>query len=62
MNITSFACSPYQTNSYLVETDVMKLGFIVDPGGFVPALVEKAKSDEVDIKYIILSQNKKEIL
>ena len=55
MNMTSFACSPYQTNSYLVETDVMKLGFIVDPGGFVPALVEKAKTDEVDIKYIILT-------
>ena len=55
MNITSFACSPYQTNSYLVETDVMKLGFIVDPCGFVPALVEKAKTDEVDIKYIILT-------
>lgn len=57
MNITSYTCSPYQTNSYLVIEETAKLGFIVDPGGYVPELAKQAKDNDVDIKYIILTHS-----
>ena len=55
MNISSYACSPYQTNSYLLTDEEMGLGIIVDPGGYVPQLTEAARNAGVDIKYIILT-------
>ncbi|MBQ0078865.1 MAG: MBL fold metallo-hydrolase [Eubacterium sp.] len=55
MKITSFACSPYQTNSYLVIDEESKKGFIVDPGGYVPPLTEMVRSEQAEIEYIIIT-------
>lgn len=55
MKITSFACSPYQTNSYLVVDEETNKGFIVDPGGYVPQMTETIKGEGTTIDYIIIT-------
>ena len=54
MNIYKFITCPIQVNTYLAF-DETKKGFIVDPGGYSPLLTQKAREEEVDVAYIILT-------
>jgi len=55
MKIFDLPSGPLMVNTYLVEDEVNKKGFIVDPGGHNPALTRKVQEDGIDIIYIILT-------
>ena len=54
MEIFKYLTGPIQVNTYLAF-DESKKGFIVDPGGYDSSLTRKAKAENVDIQYIILT-------
>lgn len=55
MKITNLPSGPLAVNTYLVEDETTKKGFIVDPGGYNPQLTQKIASEGIDIEYIILT-------
>jgi glyoxylase-like metal-dependent hydrolase (beta-lactamase superfamily II) len=42
-------------NTYLAVDEATKKGFIVDPGGYNPALTAAVNAENIDIQYIILT-------
>ncbi len=54
MQVYKFIICPIQVNTYLAF-DETKKGFIVDPGGYSAQLTEKARTEGVDVEYIILT-------
>lgn len=54
MRIYKFITSPIQVNTYLAADETGK-GFIVDPGGYAPQLTAKAKEENIDVEYILLT-------
>lgn len=54
MQVYKFITCPIQVNTYLAF-DETKKGFIVDPGGYSAQLTEKARTEGVDVEYIILT-------
>jgi len=57
MQVSKAMTGPYGVNTYYVSCDNMKKGFIVDPGGYEPALTNHVKSEGVTIEYIILTHS-----
>lgn len=55
MKVTNLPSGPLAVNTYLVEDESTKKGFIVDPGGYNPQLTKKIASEGIDIQYIILT-------
>lgn len=55
MKITNLPSGPLAVNTYLVEDETTKKGFIVDPGGYNPRLTKQIASEGIDIEYIILT-------
>lgn len=55
MKIFNLPSGPLAVNTYLVEDETTKKGFIVDPGGYNPQLTQKIAQDGIDIEYIILT-------
>lgn len=55
MKITNLPSGPLAVNTYLVEDETTKKGFIVDPGGYNPRLTKQIESEGIDIEYIILT-------
>ena len=55
MKITRYLTGAIQANTYLAYDEETQKGFVVDPGGTCPELIEQAKNDCVDITYIILT-------
>lgn len=55
MKIKNMPSGPLMTNTYLVWDEESKKGFIVDPGGYNPALSQQAKMKGIEIEYIILT-------
>lgn len=55
MKILHFITGPIQVNTYLVYDEESKKGFIVDPGGYEARLTTEAKSNEIEVQYIILT-------
>lgn len=55
MKITNLPSGPLAVNTYLVEDETTKKGFIVDPGGYNPQLTKTIASEGIDIEYIILT-------
>ena len=55
MQITTAQSGALYVNTYLVVDEQTKKGFIVDPGGYVPAIAKKIKDENIDIEYIILT-------
>lgn len=55
MKITNMPSGALGVNTYLVEDEKTKKGFIVDPGGYNSALTHKVREDGTDIFYIILT-------
>ena len=53
MQIYKFLTSPIQVNTYFAYD--ANVGFIVDPGGYEPRLTEIARSEQIDVQYIILT-------
>ncbi|MCI5688081.1 MAG: MBL fold metallo-hydrolase [Emergencia sp.] len=54
MQVYKFITCPIQVNTYLAY-DETKKGFIVDPGGYSPLLTQKAKEENIEVEYIILT-------
>ncbi len=55
MKIRHYLTGPLQVNTYFAYDEESKKGFIVDPGGYEPALTEDARNDGIAIEYIILT-------
>ena len=55
MKITNLPSGPLAVNTYLVEDETTKKGFIVDPGGYNPRLTKQIASEGIEIEYIILT-------
>ena len=55
MKITNLPSGPLQVNTYLAVDEDTNKGFIVDPGGYNPALTKMVKDEKIDIEYIILT-------
>lgn len=55
MKITNLPSGPLAVNTYLVEDEATKKGFIVDPGGYNPQLTKQIEDEGIDIEYIILT-------
>ena len=55
MKITNLPSGPLAVNTYLVEDETTKTGFIVDPGGYNPKLTKQIAGEGIDIEYIILT-------
>ena len=54
MKTFKYLTGPIQVNTYLAYDETGN-GFIVDPGGYSKQLTEKAISERINIKYIILT-------
>ncbi len=46
---------PLRVNTFLVHDEETNKGFIVDPGGFDPAMISKIEELGIDVEYIILT-------
>lgn len=55
MKITNLPSGALQVNTYLAVDEETNKGFIVDPGGYNPALTKMVKDENIDIEYIILT-------
>ncbi len=55
MKITNLPSGQLAVNTYLVEDEETKKGFIVDPGGYNPRLTALIKEEGIHIEYIILT-------
>lgn len=55
MKITNLPSGPLSVNTYLVEDEATKKAFIVDPGGYNPALTEQVRKEGLTVEYIILT-------
>lgn len=55
MKISNLPSGPLAVNTYLVEDETTKKGFIVDPGGYNPRLTKQIASEGIQIEYIILT-------
>ena len=55
MVIKNMPSGPLMVNTYLVYDEKEKKGFVVDPGGYNPALSQFVKDTEITIEYIILT-------
>ena len=55
MKITNLPSGELAVNTYLVEDETTKKGFIVDPGGYNPQLNKMIQQEGLDIQYIILT-------
>lgn len=55
MKITNLPSGELAVNTYLVEDESTKKGFIVDPGGYNPQLSRTIEKEGIDIQYIILT-------
>lgn len=55
MKITNLPSGALQVNTYLAVDEETNKGFIVDPGGYNPALTKMVKNENIDIEYIILT-------
>ena len=55
MKIIKYITGPIQVNTYLVVDEETKKAFIVDPGGYDPHITAKAKAQEADVEYILLT-------
>ncbi len=55
MKITSVPTGMLGVNTYLAVDEATKKGFIVDPGGYSPAITKLVKDGDIDIQYIILT-------
>ena len=55
MKIDNIPSGPLAVNTYLVEDEKTKKGFIVDPGGYSPKLAKQIADRGLDIEYIILT-------
>ena len=55
MKISTLPSGPLAVNTYLVEDEATKKGFIVDPGGYNPKLTQQIASEGIDVEYIILT-------
>ena len=54
MRVYRYMTGPLQVNTYLAYDDTNK-GFIVDPGGYSPAIEDQVKREGIEIEYIILT-------
>lgn len=55
MKITNLPSGELAVNTYLVEDETTKKGFIVDPGGYNPQLTKMIRQEGIDIQYIVLT-------
>ena len=55
MKISNLPSGALGVNTYLVEDETTKKGFIVDPGGYNPELTRQIASEGINIEYIILT-------
>lgn len=55
MKIQTLPSGPLMVNTYLAVDEDTKKGFIVDPGGFDQRMMEAIKSENIHVKYIILT-------
>lgn len=55
MKITNLPSGALQVNTYLAVDEETNKGFIVDPGGYNPALTKMVKDENIDIEYILLT-------
>lgn len=55
MQIRSMPSGELGVNTYLAVDEATKKGFIVDPGGYNPALTAAVNAENIDIQYIILT-------
>lgn len=55
MQIITAQSGALYVNTYFVVDEHTKKGFIIDPGGYVPAIAKKINNENIDIQYIILT-------
>ena len=55
MRVSKILTGQLNVNTYYAVDENTNKGFIVDPGGYHPALIKKIKQDNVDIMYVILT-------
>lgn len=55
MKITNLPSGALQVNTYLAVDEETNKGFIVDPGGYNPALTKMVNDENIDIEYILLT-------
>lgn len=55
MKITNLPSGALQVNTYLVVDEETNKGFIVDPGGYNPALTKMVNDENIEIEYIIVT-------
>lgn len=55
MKITMYATGALGVNTYLAVDKETNKGFVVDPGGYSPAMVQAVKDGNIDLEYIIVT-------
>ena len=55
MKITMYATGALGVNTYLAVDEETNKGFVVDPGGYSRKLADDIRSENIDIRYIILT-------
>jgi glyoxylase-like metal-dependent hydrolase (beta-lactamase superfamily II) len=55
MQITNLPSGALSVNTYLVVDETTNKGFVVDPGGYNPALTKAVTDGNIDVEYIILT-------
>jgi len=55
MQINCIPSGALGVNTYYVRDEITNKGFILDPGGFSPNMLNLIKKDDCDIQYIILT-------